>query len=488
MKRKSLTLALCGMVIVGCGYCTNAVASMPSQESINVSAILGDWSGILDVGMMKMTLVLHIQQDSHGMLSATLDTLEHKINGTPIDSVAFDGELLKFEIKAAFAKFEGLLIKSESKISGQFTQSGQSFSLAFEQGVKSIEAPHRPQEPKLPYPYAEEHISYDNSKAGVTLSGTLTLPHSKNPSPVALLIAGSGPHERDEAVLGHKPFLVLADYLTRQGVAVLRFDKRGCGKSTGNYNKATSQDFADDVLAGVEYLKSRKEVNLNQIGLIGQSEGGLIAPMIAARSKDIAFIVLMAGTGVNGEELLYKQGELIKRSLGETEEIIEQSRRFQEQLFVILKKEPDPQIAASQFHEIAKNYLDMLQGAQENVTIDSLEAQANSINTEWFRYFLVFEPSTALKQVKVPVLALNGEFDLQVPSTQNLPVIAKALKEGGNKDFTIIELPKLNHLFQTCQNGSIEEYAKIAETISPIALNLIAEWILKRTVQNENKS
>jgi pimeloyl-ACP methyl ester carboxylesterase len=391
-------------------------------------------------------------------------------------------------MKTAFARFEGLLIDNESEISGQFIQAGQAFSLVFERGIKSVEAPNRPQEPKFPYPYTEEHVSYENPGLRITLSGTLTLPASKSPSPAVLLIAGSGPHERDEAVLGHKPFLVLADYLTRQGIAVLRFDKRGCGKSTGNYNKATSQDFANDVLAGVEYLKSRKEVNANQIGLIGHSEGGTIAPMVAAKSKDVAFIVLMAGTGVNGEELLHVQDALIKRSLGETEETIEQNHKFQEQLFALLKKEPDPQIAAEQFHDIAKNHMAILQGNPGKVTLEGLEAHANYINTEWFRYFLLFDPSTVLKQVQIPVLALNGELDLQVNSKQNLPVISKSLEEGGNKDFTIVELPKLNHLFQTCQNGSVEEYAKIEETISPSALELIAQWILEKTIQNENKS
>ncbi len=464
---------------------TEYIASITSQESINACSVVGDWSGMLDIGMMKMTLVLHIQQDPHGALSATVDTLEHKINGTPIDWISFDGESLKFEMKAAFAKFEGSLIDNKSEISGQFIQAGQSFPLVFECGIKSIEAPNRPQEPKLPYPYTEEHVFYENPRVGITLSGTLTLPLSKSPSPAVLLIASAGPCDRDEAGLGHKPFLVLSDHLTRQGIAVLRFDKRGCGKSTGNYNKATSQDFANDVLSGVEYLKSRKEVNANQIGLIGHSEGGFIAPMVAAKSKDVAFIVLMAGAGVNGEELLYAQDALIKRSLGETEETIEQNHKFQKQLFALLKKEPDPQIAAGQFHDIAKNHMAILQGNSGKVTLEGLEAQANCINTEWFRYFLVLDPSTALKQVLVPVLALNGELDLQISPTQNLPVISKSLEEGGNKDFTIVEMPKLNHLFQTCQVGSIEEYAKIEETISPSALNLIAKWILERTIQKE---
>lgn len=483
MNRKSLALAICSMTLVGCGNSSSTVSSPPSQESVKTSSIEGDWSGVLDVGIAKVTLVLHVQQNPDGGLRATADILEQKVNGTLINLITFDGRLVKFEIESAFAKFEGLLIKNESEISGQWTQAGQSFPLAFERGIKSVEVPNRPQEPKLPLPYTEEHISYNGLEAGVTLSGTLTLPDSKGPFPVVLLIAGSGPNDRDETLLGHKPFLVLADYLTRQGIAVLRFDKRGCGKSTGNYDKATSQDFSNDVLAGIAYLKSRKEVNSNQIGLIGHSEGGLIAPMAATKSKDVAFIVLMAGTGVNGEEVVYEQSSLIQRVSGDSEENIKQCRKFQEEIFTIVKKESNPQIAAVQLQEVVKNHTAALLGTQEKETVEILKSQASRVNNEWFRYFLTFDPSIALKQVQVPVLALNGELDLQVSSKQNLPAISKALEESGNKDFTVIELPKLNHLFQTCETGSIGEYAKIEETISPLALDLIAKWVLARTTQ-----
>jgi uncharacterized protein len=353
--------------------------------------------------------------------------------------------------------------------------------------LESGEPSNRPQEPKPPFPYTVENVSYNNLEAGVTLSGTLTLPVSKEPFPVVILIAGSGPNDRDETIFGHKPFLVLSDHLTRRGIAVLRSDKRGCGESTGNYDKATTQDFSDDVLAGIAYLKSRQEVNPHQIGLIGHSEGGIIAPMVAARSKDVAFIVLMAGTGVNGEEILYEQGKLILQALEKPLEMIDQSRKFQEQMLTLVKNEPDPQIVTEQLQEIAKNYIDTLPETQEKVTLESLEPQIARIKTniEWFRYYLTLEPSIALKQVQVPILALNGELDLQVSSKQNLPAISKALEESGNRDFTLIELPKLNHLFQTCENGSIAEYAIIEETLSPSVLNLISEWVLERTVQNK---
>lgn len=350
---------------------------------------------------------------------------------------------------------------------------------------ESVNAPKRPQEPKPPFPYTEEHVSFNNLEAGVTLSGTLTLPASNGPFPVVLLIVGSGRIDRDETVFGHKPFLVLADYLTRHGIAVLRFDKRGCGKSTGNYEQATSQDFAEDVLAGIAYIKSRKDVNSNQIGLIGHSEGAFIAPMVAAKSKDVAFIVLMGGPGVTGEENSYEQIALIQRAVGATDEMIKHSRKFLEQMFKVVKREQDRQIAAEHLQDITKNFMATLPKTQEKEIVDYFERLAPRVNTEWFRYYLTFDPSIALKQVRVPVLVLNGERDLQVSSKQNLPVISKALEESGNIDFTIIEIPLLNHFFQTCETGSIAEYEKIEETMSPSVLNLITEWVLERTYQDK---
>lgn len=339
---------------------------------------------------------------------------------------------------------------------------------------------NRPQEPIGPLPYAVEHVCFDNLEAGVRLSGTLTFPLSRGSFSVVLLIAGSGPNDRDETVFEHKPFLVLADHLTRQGFAVFRFDKRGCGESTGDYDKATSQEFADDVLAGIAYIKSRKEVNSHQIGLIGHSEGGIIAPIVAAKSKDVAFVVLMAGTCVTGEKILYEQITRIQRTGGETDEIIDQSRRFVEQMCVIVKSEPDPQIAAVHLEKITKNFIATLPKIQEKATLEHLKSIAARINNDWFRYFLTYDPSIALKRLQAPALVLNGDLDLQVSSKRNLPIISQALTESGNKDFTIIELPKLNHLFQTCKTGSIAEYSQMEETLSPTLLNTVTEWILER--------
>jgi pimeloyl-ACP methyl ester carboxylesterase len=337
---------------------------------------------------------------------------------------------------------------------------------------------NRPQEPKKPYPYDEEEVAYENKRDGVKLAGTLTFPRGKGPFPTVLLITGSGPQDRNESLLGHKPFLVLADYLTRQGIAVLRVDDRGMGGSTGSVPNSTTENFAADVMAGIEFLKTRKEIDPKRIGLIGHSEGGMIAPLVAAQNGDVAFIVLMAGAGVTGEEILYLQGAMIMKASGASAGQLAKQRATQESMFKILKEEKDPAAAEKRLREeLSKS----LTEEEKKKAEQAIAAQIKLVNTSWFRFFLTLDPRPALRKVKCPVLALNGENDLQVPANENLREIEAALKAGGNNDVTIARLPKLNHLFQTSETGSPNEYIKIEETIAPVALRTIGDWILKRT-------
>lgn len=353
---------------------------------------------------------------------------------------------------------------------------------------KEVSGLSRPQEPKGAISYVEEEVKYSNLTANVTLAGTLTLPRLGIPSPAVLLIAGSGPIDRNETVFGHKPFLVLADHLTKQGFAVLRVDKRGVGQSTGNYDISTTEDFAADVLAGIEYLKTRKEVDAEQIGLIGHSEGGLIAPMIAVKSNDVSFIVLMAGSGVTGEATLYAQEALISRAMGATEEQIRHQLDLQKQVLSVIINEPDLKNAQELLRDIVAKQLVNLPKEEQQTSADVMEAQIKRCNSKWFRYFLTYDPITSLKHLKIPVLVINGELDCQVPPKQNLPVIAKILEDVGNRNYRIIEFPKLNHFFQTCESGSILEYGKIEETIAPVVLNTLSDWILETTTNLRKKS
>jgi pimeloyl-ACP methyl ester carboxylesterase len=285
-----------------------------------------------------------------------------------------------------------------------------------------------------------------------------------------LLISGSGPNDRDETVFGHKPFLVLSDYLTRRGIVVLRADKRGIGKSTGDLAKATTADFASDAEAGAAYLRSRPEADPRRIGLIGHSEGGTIAPMVAAGDPDVRFIVLMAGPGVPGDQLIVEQKRLIEEAMGVTKEQAAQDAVRQRELYTLVETEKDDAVLEKELR--AK------QAGQ--VPEAMMDASIQQLMSPWWRYTLTYDPATALRKVTCPVLVLIGEKDLQVPPALDLPAIKKALEEGGNKHFEIDELPGLNHLFQTAKTGSPTEYAVSEETISPPVLDKIASWILKQ--------
>lgn len=454
-----------------------AIALPYSNETIG-----GIWQGTLKAGAIELRIVFKISQGPEGILTATMDSPDQRAKDIPVDEVIFENGNLRLEIKVAMGVFEGKLTDDNLSIEGEWKQGGQSFALVLERIDEVVEL-LRPQEPKKPYPYQEEEVVYENKEAAVRLAGTLTIPREEGPFPAVLLISGSGAQDRDETLLGHRPFLVLADYLTRHGIAVLRVDDRGVGKSGGNFALATSEDFASDVLAGVEYLKSRKEIDPEQIGLIGHSEGGIIAPMVAVQSQDVAFIVLMAGTGLTGEEILYLQAALIARAEGASDEAIAKNLSLQEQMFTVLKEEPDDAVAEKRLRTIFENTISELELSEKEKEIAeaNAEAEIKSILSPWFRYFLTYDPRPTLMKVKSPVLAINGEKDLQVPPKENLAAIEEALKLGGNNDYTIKELSGLNHLFQTAETGSLSEYARIEETISPAALEIMGDWILEQT-------
>jgi len=454
--------------------------ALPSNNEITEGA----WQGILKVSGIELRIVFKISRGPEDILTATMDSPDQGAKDIPVDEVIFENGNLRLEIKSAMIVFEGKLKDDDLSIEGELRQSGQSFPLV----LKRVDEPaqvRRPQEPKKPYPYEEEEVVYENKEAAVKLAGTLTIPGQEGPFPAALLISGSGPQDRDETLLGHHPFLVLADYLTHLGIAVLRVDDRGVGKSGGDFTQATSEDFASDVLAGLEYLKSREEINPKQIGLIGHSEGGIIAPMVAVQSSDVAFIVLMAGTGLIGEEILYLQGELILRAEGASDEPIAKNRSLQEQMFTVVKEEKDNSVAEKRVRAILQDAMPEVTEEQRKGAEAAVEAQIQWVLSPWFRHFLAYDPKPTLMKVKCPVLAINGQKDVQVPPKENLAAIEEALKAGGNNDYTIKELSGLNHLFQTAQTGAISEYARIEETISPTALKIMGDWILEQT---EDKS
>jgi len=453
------------------------------QQDNSEIGIEGIWEGKLKVPGTELRIVFKISKNPDGTLTATLDSPDQGATDIPVEEVIFIDITLRLEVKSVGGVYEGKVSEDFLVIKGEWKQSGGVFPLTVKRVDKAVEI-LRPQVPKKPYPYIEEEIVYENKDAEIKLAGTLTLPSGDAPFPAVLLITGSGPQDRNETIYNHRPFLVLADYLTRQGIAVLRVDDRGVGKSTGDFSKATSEDFASDVLTGIEYLKARKEINPKQIGLVGHSEGGLIAPMVAVKSPDVAFIVLMAGTGLTGEEILYLQGTLISRAMGVSEEDIIKRRQFNEKIFSVLKEEGDSGIAEKRLRQMLMENWEKMSDEEKEQIGDSemfLEAQLQSLLSPWLKFFLTYDPKPTLSKVKCPVLAINGEKDLQVPPKENLSAIEETLKVGGNQNYTIKELPGLNHLFQTTQTGLPSEYAMIEETVSPMALKIIGDWILEQT-------
>ena len=443
-----------------------------------VFAVEGIWQGALETAGMRLRFQLHVSHDDKKHLVAALDSPDQGINGLPATKVEEKQSAFHFEIPLVNVTYDGTVNTAHNSIAGIFTQSGEPKKLDFKRGDELL-ALRRPQNPVKPYPYREEEIAFSNAKDGVSLAATLTLPPGPGPFPAAILICGSGPHDRDETLAGHRPFLVLADHLTRKGFAVLRYDKRGIGKSTGDYAEATAEDFASDAEAAIAYLKSRKEIDGKKIGLIGHSEGGVIGPMVAARSSDVAWIVLLAGPGVKGETLVLRQSELIERTAGIDDAQIQRSLTFDLHVYALVRQEKDRDALEAKVDELVKST-----GMNDSMAPAALQAQIRLVTSPWFRFFLDYDPVPALQQTKCPVLALNGEKDLQVPAKDNLPLIKKALTDGGNTDFETAELPGLNHLFQHCVSGSPTEYGAIEETISPAVLERVTQWMQKHAASS----
>ncbi len=436
--------------------------------------ISGNWVGEIQLPTTNLEIIFKVSEDETGKLSATFDVPLQGAKDLAVSETKVNGDSLFLNIKMINGSYKGKLA-SENKVVGTWKQNGAEFQLTLEKTEKVKEL-KRPQTPKEPFPYLSEEVEYLNKKSGFKIAGTLTLPKDAQNVPGVILISGSGAQDRDETIFGHKMFFVLADYLTKSGIAVLRVDDRGVGRSGGNIQDATSEDFAGDVLAGVDFLKAKTGINPAKIGLIGHSEGGLIAPMVAAKTNEIAFIILMAGPGINGEQILYEQNDLSLKAAGMPESTIDQNRKLQEALFNILKTETDPVKALDRLQRtFSGGMYPMLDDSKK----EQIDTQVAGINNAWFRFFLTYDPQPTLQKVKCPVLALNGSKDVQVPATSNLAAIKKALKEGGNNEIKTIELENLNHLFQNCETGAISEYAQIEETIEPKVLGIMKNWILE---------
>lgn len=463
-----------------------AAAQAPGDAA---SSLSGTWVGAIKIGANSLAIVLNVKDDA-GKVTATFDSPDQNVRGIPVSAISLDGAKLRVESGAVGAALDGTLSADGKRIEGTWTQRGQSFPIALERG-EAPAAPKRPQEPKAPFPYKTEEVSILNAKSGVRLAGTLTIPTAGGaasgggPYPALIMVTGSGAQNRDEEILGHKPFLVLADYLARRGIMSLRYDDRGVGGSTGDAANATTLNLADDAEAVFEYLASRPESKKGAVGILGHSEGGIIGPIVASRNASVGFLVLLAGPGLKGAEILNLQGRAIAKAQGMSEKDIEAAMAINARLYGIAMKSGDE--AALR----AEARLAFLDWAKTNPALKSLSAaeletaadQAIApIFIPWMREFLVLDPAPYLAKVGIPVLGLFGSKDLQVPAKENMAAMKKALgsalKAGPGKKSAIVEMKNLNHLFQTAKTGSPDEYGVLEETISPEALKRIGDWIL----------
>lgn len=438
------------------------------------------WEGKL----LNMRLVLRLSEDSISKQQVgVFDSPDQNALGIKISELKITKDSINAYSSAIGGGYSGTFNLDKTEVSGKWKQGGQEYPMLFKR-ITELSAYKRPQTPKAPFPYLEEKVVYYNKDKSIQYGATLTLPKSDKNVPVVILITGSGQEDRDETLFNHKPFWVIADYLSRNGIAVLRVDDRGVGESTGEVMTATSADFAKDVLVSVDFLKAHKGIDLKKIGLIGHSEGGVIAPLVANQSADIAFIVSLAGVGIKGSELMDKQLEASYTKLGLDKDGIARMKTLIDMMVRLGTENTDEDKLKVAFQSSIKEWLKNqpdtflvkagLKGENGGKVID---AMAGRFFLPWMIYFLKYDPATTLTKIKIPVLALNGGKDVQVSAKENLAGFDKLLKQAGNKNFKTVLFPNLNHLFQNAVTGETNEYASIEETISPEVLATITKWI-----------
>lgn len=451
------------------------VDEIPAQQLTAV------WQGTLTILFQKLDVQFRESADG----TVYFDSISQRAGGFLVNAEK-DGNKIQFEVPAVQGMFKGEINAEATEISGKWKQSIYSADLLLTKVDQAAEAPaatkpNRPQTPQAPFPYAIKEVTFSGGAEDVTLAGTLTVPDGSDatPVPAVVLVSGSGAQNRDEEIFDHKPFWVIADYFARQGIAVLRYDDRGTAQSTGDFAGSTSADFANDAEAAFAFLRKQAGIDPERVGICGHSEGGLIAPLIAARNDSVAFIVLMAGPSVNGAEISKSQSRLILEASGASEEQLESSVQIQGILVGLAQQKPE--LSEAEFKQQAKEKISPLLTEENQKNLDVVVASAwTQIGNKWFRYFMQYEPSVSLEKVRCPVLAIFGEKDLQVDPELNMPPMKRALEAAPTEDFKVVVLPDLNHLFQECSTGMLDEYGELEQTIHPSVLELMSTWVLER--------
>ncbi len=446
-----------------------------------IDGLDGRWEAIIDSNGTKLRQILRISSGAWGT-NALMDSPDQYVSNIVLTNLARQGRLVRFSLgRGGAAQFEGLLSEDGDVLTGAIKATGQQSPMSFTrtQAVADSAPPNRPQNPKGPLPYRQEEVAFDNPNVpDVHLFGTLTLPQGKGPFPVAIMIAGTGQHDRDETLDGHKPFLVIADHLTRNGIAVLRFDERGAGKSTGAAYDATSGDKASDANAAFAYLLGRADIRKDAIGFIGHSEGGLIGPIAMASNDKVAFLVSLAGPATDMMDLVRSQREIMLAGEGASQEQLRRSESFSTATWKTL--------AAAETPEAGRKALLALLTPETKASLGlPPETDSALLLRDLMRarvwYLAHYDPVPNLARIKVPVLALNGSLDRQTEPRTNLEAWRKRLTRS--RDVTIVELPGINHMFQHAKTGGRGEYRDIEETFDPATLTLISDWIGKRFIK-----
>jgi pimeloyl-ACP methyl ester carboxylesterase len=446
---------------------------------------VGSWYGTLKIQGIDLPLVFNISGNATAGFKTTMDSPAQKAKGIPVEKTTVQGAALLIESAMMKLSYSGNYIAGSNKIKGVFKQNGLELDLTLDKNKPAeAVAKNRPQEPKT-FPYKQEDVVFNNPKGRNKLAGTLTMPRNGKPSKVIVLISGSGAQDRNSLLLGtdHRPFLVWSDWLTRQGIAVLRYDDRGVGKSTGNFNLATTADFADDAEAAVKYISSRADLKGVAIGLLGHSEGGMIAPMVATRNPSVAFMVLLAAPGLKVTEVMERQVRDQFKLSGMNDSAMAASLAISKSLYAAtlrykaLPMEAFKKKFAADYGKTVRANMKHLPGSNADNMINQAVA---TVATPWFRYFVIANPADYLSKVKCPVLAINGTLDMQVNSEANLKGIKANLEKAGNKKFEIVPMAGLNHLLQKAETGALPEYTTISETVNPAVLKKVSDWVIRR--------
>lgn len=438
--------------------------------SLKAQDLSGKWMALLKIQGMELDLYFNISKKENNY-TATLDVPKQGAKDIPVTAIVLKDSTLDISVAAIGMTYSGI-VKNDALVVGEFKQMETLLPLDLKRVTEEATVLIRPQTPQPPFPYREENITFKNTKDQITLAGTLTLPHDVTKFPTVILISGSGPQNRNAEIFGHQPFWVIADYLSRRGVGVLRFDDRGVADSEGGFSEATSLDFAEDVRAAVAYLKSRTDIANDKIGLMGHSEGGIIAPMVASTPNTVNFIVLLSAPGLTGKALMLLQKATLEKANGVPAPLVERGQFVMGGAYdqVLQTDANDSTLKDSLIAYFRTSYNNLLPE-------DQLYRLADQLSNPWMMNLLKHDPAPVLQKVQIPVLALNGEKDLQVPAKENLAAIEVALKKGGNINFSTKEIPNLNHLFQNCDTGLVSEYGMLEETFSEEILEEITRWI-----------